>query len=64
MELEEFKQLLRQFKRKQMNLGGGSLIVEGGIYGGLFVSGMYAAQTRALRMYPAAPAISFGSRFG
>lgn len=50
-------------------LGGmskGSLLVAGGIYGGsaygaFFRSGMYAAQTRAFRFYPAMPAMSWGA---
>jgi hypothetical protein len=53
-------------KRKLLNLGRGSALVAGGIYGGsargMFIPGMYAAQTRSFRFYPAAPAVSFANQ--
>lgn len=54
-------------KRSLLNLGGGSLLVAGGIYGGtagrsIFITGMYVAQVRAFRFYPAAPSVSFASQ--
>lgn len=61
----DYKQALKAAKMSMLSLSKGSLLVAGGIYGsssGIFFSGMYAAQTRAFRFYPAAPAISFGSR--
>lgn len=52
-------------KRKMLNLGRSSMLVAGGIYGGsaggLFRSGMYSAQTRSFRFYPAAPSVSWGN---
>lgn len=54
-EKPEFEKAIKNVKRSLLGLGGGSLIVAGGIYGGsgsLFRSGMYAAQTRSMRMYP------------
>jgi hypothetical protein len=65
MEEEQFEQMLTLVKRKLMNLGSSSMLVAGGIFGGsgrggLFVSGAYAAGTRAFRFYPAAPSVSWG----
>jgi hypothetical protein len=60
-----YDDMLRQFKRKHMRLGAGSLIIAGGIYGagsGLFRSGTYVSQVRGFRMYPALPSVSYGSR--
>ena len=55
-EMDDFKSAVRMFKRKQMNLGSGSFIVSGGIYGGSgggrFISGQWAAQTRGARFMP------------
>lgn len=61
-----YKDAIKMAKRSLLNLGRGSLLVAGGIYGGgargLFVSGMYAAQTRSMRFYPAAPSVSWGAQ--
>lgn len=58
-ELPSFEKSLIHAKRKLLGLGRGSLLVSGGIYGrsGFFRPGTYAAQTRSMRFYPAAPAI-------
>ena len=64
MEEKEYDEMLTLTKRKLMGLGSTSMLVSGGIFGGgsggngLFVSGAYAAATRAFRVYPAAPAIA------
>lgn len=58
MEKADYDKALKLAKRKFLSLGSGSLLVAGGIYGSssrYFRSGMYAAQTRAGRFYPAAP---------
>jgi len=65
MEEKQFDDMLTLVKRKAMNLGSTSMLVAGGIFGGqgrggLFMPGMYAAQTRAGRFYPAAPSVSWG----
>lgn len=64
-EWPDYVRMVKMAKRKMLNLGRGSLLVAGGIYGGgakgIFKSGTYAAQVRSWRFYPAAPAISFGS---
>jgi hypothetical protein len=65
-EKPDFEKAVKLSKRSLLKLGRGSLLVSGGIYGGgaqgLFRSGMYAAQTRAWRFYPAAPSVSFGNQ--
>lgn len=65
MEEPEFLKSVILQKRKMLNLGSSSMLVAGGIYGGsaggLFRSGMYAAQTRSFRFYPAAPSVSWGN---
>lgn len=67
MEKEQFDEMLILVKRKSMGLGNTSMLVSGGMFGGssggngLFVSGAYAAATRAWRFYPSAPSISWGS---
>jgi hypothetical protein len=64
MEQKEFDEMITLVKRKLMGLGSTSMLVAGGIFGGgsggsgLFVSGAYAAATRAFRFYPAAPAVA------
>jgi hypothetical protein len=69
MEQKEFDEMLTLVKRKMMGLGSTSMLVSGGIFGGgsggngLFVSGTYAAATRAFRFYPAAPSVSWGGMF-
>jgi len=58
MEKADYDKALKLAKRKFLSLGSGSLLVAGGVYGSnssYFRSGMYAAQTRAARFYPAAP---------
>jgi hypothetical protein len=59
-EKPEFEKAVKMSKRALLNLGRGSLLVSGGIYGGnagrsFFVAGMYSAQVRAFRFYPASP---------
>ena len=59
-EKPEYEKAVKMSKRGLLNLGRGSLLVAGGIYGGtagrsLFISGMYTAQVRAFRFYPASP---------
>jgi uncharacterized membrane protein YfbV (UPF0208 family) len=65
-ELPEYQKMVKMQKRDLLQLGKGALLVAGGVYGGgargLFMSGTYAAQTRAFRFYPAAPAIAWSSR--
>lgn len=66
MEQKEYDEMLALAKRKLMGLGSTSMLLSGGIFGGgsggngLFVSGAYAAATRAFRFYPAAPSVSWG----
>lgn len=64
-EKPEFTSAVKMAKRSLLRLGRGSLLVGGGIYGGsakgFYVPGIYAAQTRAFRFYPAAPAVSWGN---
>lgn len=66
-EWPEYRKALLMAKRKLLNLGRGSLLLAGGIYGGnttgLFVYGTYVSQTRAFRFYPAAPSIAYNSQF-
>lgn len=61
----EYVTYVKMAKRKLLQLGRGALLVGGGIYGGnamgMFQCGMYASQVRSWRMYPAAPAVSWGS---
>jgi len=64
-EKEQYDQMLVLVKRKMMNLGASSMLVSGGMFGGsgrggLFVAGGYAAATRSMRFYPAAPSVSWG----
>lgn len=65
-EWPEYVRMVKMAKRKMLNLGRGSLLVAGGIYGGnatgLFMYGTYVSQTRAFRFYPAAPSVSWPSR--
>lgn len=66
VESKEWEQMVKMAKRSLLNLGRGSLLVAGGVYGGNgrpFMYGMQNSATRALRFYPAAPAVSFGSQF-
>lgn len=65
-EWPEYVRMVKMAKRKMLNLGRGSLLLAGGIYGGnatgLFMYGTYVSQTRAFRFYPAAPSVSWPSR--
>jgi hypothetical protein len=64
-EQKDWEQMVRQAKRSLLSLSRGSLLVAGGIFGGsalgIFQAGTYASQVRSWRMYPAAPAISWGA---
>jgi hypothetical protein len=64
-EWPDYVRMVKMAKRKMLNLGRGSLLVSGGIYGGnargIFKSGTYAAQVRGWRFYPASPAINWGA---
>ncbi len=63
MEEQEYVHMLKLAKRSLMNLGRGSLLVQGGLYGAsanLFIRSMYSSQVRSFRFYPAAFAIAFG----
>lgn len=64
-EKPEFKSAVKMAKRSLLNLGRGSLLVGGGIYGGsargYYVPGLYSAQVRSFRFYPAAPSVTFGN---
>lgn len=65
-EWPEYIRAIKMAKRKLLNLGRGSLLVAGGIFGGgaggLFIPGMYSAAARGFRFYPAAPSIAFSSQ--
>ena len=65
-EKPDYEKAVKMAKRSLLKLGRGSLLVSGGIYGGgargIFVSGMYSAQVRSARFYPAAPSVSFGAQ--
>jgi len=67
-EWPQFESMIKMAKRSLLQLGRGSLLVSGGIFGGgangLFMAGGYAAMTRAFRFYPAAPAVSFPAGTG
>ncbi len=65
-EKPEYEKAIKMAKRSLLNLGRGSLLVAGGIYGGgmkggFFIPGLYAAQTRSFRFYPASFAVSVGN---
>lgn len=64
-EKADFDSALKLAKRSYLSLGRGSVLVSGGIYGGgakgPFVPGMYAAQVRSFRFYPAAPAVAWAN---
>lgn len=66
-EKPEYEKAVKMTKRGILKLGRGSLLVSGGIYGGtagrsLFISGMYSAQVRAFRFYPAVPSMTWGAQ--
>ena len=61
-----YEKAIKMAKRSLLNLGRGSLLVAGGIYGGgmkggFFIPGLYAQQTRSFRFYPAQFAITVGN---
>lgn len=61
MEYPEWKSAIRKAKLDMLSLGRSAVLVSGGIYGSsgaYFRSGTSAMQARALRFYPAAPAIT------
>lgn len=65
-ETPAYEKTIKMAKRSLLNLGRGALLVSGGIYGGgmkggLYVPGLYAAQTRAFRFYPASFAVGVGN---
>lgn len=65
-EWPDYQKMVGMAKRDLLQLGRGSLLLAGGIFGpgggrGLFLFSPYAALTRSFRFYPAAPAISFPS---
>jgi hypothetical protein len=68
-ETPSYEKAIKMAKRSLLNLGRGSLLVAGGIYGGgmkggFFIPGLYAAQTRSLRFYPASFAVGIGNYVG
>lgn len=67
-EWPEWQRMVKMAKRDLLDLGRGSLLVAGGIFGGsansIFQYGLGTAQTRAFRFYPSAPAVSFGGIIG
>ena len=65
LQLEEpnYERMIKLAKRSMLQLGRGSILVSGGLYGpnsGLFIKSMYSSQVRSFRFYPAAFAIGFG----
>lgn len=59
-ELRDYDKNVRMAKRSLLNLGRGSLLVSGGIYGsgrGIF-KGVYGMQARSARFWPAAPVVA------
>lgn len=64
-ELPRYDRMVMMTKRPLLGLGRTSMIVSGGIFGGsargIFQAGMYSAQVRSWRFYPAAPAVSWGA---
>lgn len=64
-EKPDFDRALKLAKRAYLPLGRSSVLVAGGIYGGgakgPFFPGMYAAQVRSYRFYPAAPAMAWSN---
>lgn len=68
-ETQSYEKAIKMAKRSLLNLGRGSLLVAGGIYGGgmkggFFVPGLYSAQVRSFRFYPASFAVNLGNIIG
>ena len=65
-EKPDYEKAVKMAKRSLLTLGRGSLLVSGGIYGGsgrsMYVPGLFAAMTRSMRFYPAAPSVSWGNQ--
>ena len=66
-EKPDYDKAVKMSKRSLLSLGRGSLLVAGGIYGGgtrgsMYVPGLFAAMTRSMRFYPAAPSVSWGAQ--
>jgi len=65
-EKPDYEKAVKMAKRSLLRLGRGSLLVSGGIYGGgargIYVPGLFAAMTRSMRFYPAAPSVSWGGQ--
>lgn len=65
-EKPEYDKAVKMSKRALLSLGRGSILVAGGIYGGgargMYVPGLFAAMTRSMRFYPAAPSVSWGNQ--
>lgn len=65
-EKPDYEKAVKMSKRSLLSLGRGSILVAGGIYGGgargMYVPGLFAAMTRSMRFYPAAPSVSFGNQ--
>lgn len=67
-EKPDYDKAVKMSKRSLLKLGRGSILVAGGIYGGnarsMYMPGLYAAMTRSMRFYPAAPSVSWGNQAG
>lgn len=68
-ETPSYEKAIKMAKRSLLNLGRGSLLVAGGIYGGgmkggFFIPGLYAQQTRSFRFYPSSFAVTIGNIAG
>lgn len=64
LEAPQFEAMVKRAKRSLLQLGRGSILVGGGIYGpsaNLFIRSMYSSQVRSFRFYPSAWAVAFGS---
>lgn len=63
-ELRDYDKSVRMAKRSLLNLGGGSLLVSGGIYGrgGSRFKGVYGMQARSARFWPSAPVVASSVR--
>lgn len=59
-EAKDYEKMVRMAKRSLLNLGGGSLLVSGGIYGSgrRVFKGVAGMQARSARFWPAAPVVA------